>query len=257
MINRTNWKLIRAYLLYRREVDQLSKSSLRLEETLLRHLLEWVADKPFDKVTNIRPALPEYMLTIRLDGKEEILSPTYIKKNIRAAYRFFRWLIIHRIGYKDITQSWLDTLKPPRMPIEYKEHEAVTLEEIRAIARAPVFTVRDKRIRASAVFWFLSGVRVGAFVTLPLGAVDLVNLKIKQWPRLGVRTKFSKHATTNMLNIPDLLEVVREWDKEVRMKLTDKGLWFAPCSPETGKIDPSITHAGEYRSQRPAKDLRD
>jgi hypothetical protein len=82
------------------------------------------------------------------------------------------------------------------MPIEYKEHEAVTLEEIKAIARAPVTTIRDKRIRAAAIFWFLSGIRVGAFVTLPLIAVDLNNLKIKQWPRLGVRTKFRKHATT-------------------------------------------------------------
>jgi integrase len=150
------------------------------EETLLRHLLEWVADKPFEKAKNIRPGLPEYMLTARLDGKEEALSPTYVKKTICAAYRFFRWLINHRIGYKDITQSWLDTLKPPRMPIEYKEHEAVTLEEIRAIAIAPVFTLRDKRIRAAAIFWFLSGVRVGAFVTLPLVAVDLDNLKINQ-----------------------------------------------------------------------------
>jgi hypothetical protein len=88
-------------------------------------------------------------------------------------------------------------------------------------------------------------------------AVDLDNLKIKQWPRLGVRTKFSKHATTCMLNIPGLLDVVREWDTEVRAMLPDKGLWFATCLPETGKIDPSITHVGEYRYQRPAKDLRD
>lgn len=124
-------------------------------------------------------------------------------------------------------------------------------------ARAPVFTMRDKRIRAAAVFWFLSGIRVGAFVTLPLAAVDIENLKIKQWPKLGVRTKFSKHMTTDILNIPDLFEVVREWDIEVRAALPDRGLWFAPCLPETGKIDPSITHVGEYRYQRLAKDLRD
>jgi integrase len=229
---------------------------MRLEETLLRHLLEWMEEKPFEKAPGIRPTLPEYMLTIRLDGKEETLSFSYIKKTIRAAYRFFGWVIKHRIGYRDITQSWLDTLKPSRMPIEYKEHEAVTLDEIRAIAKAPVFTIRDKRIRAAAVLWFLSGIRVGAFVTLPIMAVDLDNLKIKQWPRLGVRTKFKKHATTDILNIPELLDVVREWDKEVRAALPDKGLWFAPYSPETGKIDNKITRAGEYRYQRPAKDLK-
>jgi site-specific recombinase XerC len=104
---------------------------------------------------------------------------------------------------------------------------------------------------------FLSGIRVGAFVTLPLVAVDLDNLKIKQWPRLWVRTKHNKHATTYLLNIPDLLEVVREWDYEVRAALPDTGLWFAPYSPETGKFDSTITSAGECRYKRPAKDLKD
>jgi len=47
MINRTNWKQIIAYLRYRKEVDQISNNSLRLEETWLRHLLEWADDVPF------------------------------------------------------------------------------------------------------------------------------------------------------------------------------------------------------------------
>ena len=51
------------------------------------------------------------------------------------------------------------------MTIEAKDHEAVTLEEILAITKAPVYTMRDRRIRAAAIFWFLSGIRIGAFVT--------------------------------------------------------------------------------------------
>ena len=66
------------------------------------------------------------------------------------------------------------------------------------------------------VFWFLSGIRIGAFVSLPLAAIDIDNLKIKQWPKLGVRTKFKKHATTFLLNIPELPGVVLGWDQEVR-----------------------------------------
>ncbi len=81
-----------------------------------------------------------------------------------------------------------------------------------AIANAPVFTMRDRRIRASAVFWFLSGIRIGAFVSLPIKAVDIENMTVKQWPReLGVKTKFQKHATTFLLNIPELLQVVIDW----------------------------------------------
>jgi len=48
------------------------------------------------------------------------------------------------------------------------------------IAYVPVFMIRDKRLQAAAVFWFLSGIRVGAFVSLPIKAVDIENLTIKQ-----------------------------------------------------------------------------
>ena len=257
MINRANWKAVKVYLKYRLEVDHLSRSSMHLEENWLRHLLEWANEKLFSQAPIIRPTLPEYILTARLDGKGQKLSPAYTKKVIRASFRFFSWLKTHQRGYKNITVGWIDTLKPPRMTIEYKEHEAVTLEEIRAIARAPVHTLRDRRIRAAAVFWFLSGIRIGAFVSLPLAAVDLDNLALQQWPKLGVRTKFNKHATTYLLNIPDLLFVIRDWDREVRQICGNDGLWFAPFSPETGEIIPGANQVGDQRHTRARKDLSD
>jgi integrase len=258
MIDRGNWVLVRAYLLYRQDVDQLSKSSLRLEESWLRHLLEWADNEPFIKAPKLRPTLPEYMLTARLDGLTGSLSPGYIGNAIRTAHNFLRWLTTHKQGFgKAFNQAWLDTLKSPRMTIEYHEHEAVTLEEVRAIAQAPVTNLSEKRIRAAAVFLFLSGIRIGAFVTLPLKAFDLDNLTVKQWPKLGVHTKFKKHATTYLLPIPDLLEVVKEWDKEVRASVPANGFWFAPISPENGQLDPVITHIGNYRNSGARKDLKE
>ena len=50
---------------------------------------------------------------------------------------------------------------------------------------------------------------------------------------MGVRTKNKKHATTFLLPIPELLEVVKDWDREVR-KVNPEGLWFAPFSPRQG-----------------------
>lgn len=257
MINRANWKHTEAYLLHRKEVDQLSKVSLRLEESRLRHVLEWADSQGFEKAPKIRPIFPEYMLTARIDGQEGQLSPVYVGKVIQVAQNLFKWLASHRKGFGAINQAWLDTLKTPRMTIEHEEHEAVTLEEIRAIAKAPVSTLRERRARAAAVFMFLSGARVGAFVTLPLKAVDLENLTIKQWPRLGVHTKFSKHATTYLLDIPDLVQVVKTWDKEIRAVLPDTSFWFAPISPDTGELDPTITKVGEHRHDRARKDLEE
>lgn len=248
MISRENWKHIRAYLDYRRDVDLLSKSSLRLENTWLLHLLQWAGELTFQRVQTIRPSFPQYVRDLNL-------SPIYVSHVIRSAHRFFSWLAKHQRGFGFISAAWLDTLKTPSMVIEEKKHQAVTLEEVRAIASAPVSTLRDRRIRASAVFWFLSGIRVGAFVTLPVSAVDLQTLTVKQFPRLGVKTKFKKHATTFLLDIPDLLDVVRAWDEEIR--LAGSRFWFAPFSPETGLIDPHVVQVGEHRNIRARKDLID
>jgi integrase len=80
---------------------------------------------------------------------------------------------------------------------------------------------------------------------------------IKQWPNLGVQTKFRKRATTYFLDIPDLLQVVEEWDLEVRSVLPDNSFWFAPISPESGNLDPSILEVGKQRDSRARKDLKD
>lgn len=257
MINRGNWKHVQSYLKYRKEVDQLADNSLRLEETWLRHLLEWSQENGFDKAPKIRPTFPEYMLTARLNGTGEALSPAYVQKVIRASHNFFQWLKTHQWGFSSITPAWLDTLKPPRMTVEYKEHEAVTIDEIRAIAKAPVNSLRERRIRAAAVFWFLSGIRIGAFVTLPIKAVDIENLTIKQWPKLGVHTKFQKHATTYLLDIHDLIEVIKEWDNLVRENLTENDMWFANINPETNELAIKCSCAGENRHHGARKDLKE
>jgi integrase len=257
MINRGNWKLTKVYLQYRVEVDQIGRGSASLEKRWLHHLLEWADDKSFREAESIRPSFPVYLLSARRDGKEGQLSPEYVRKVVGSARRFFKWLAVHRRGYKSGSAAWLETLRVPKMTVEPGEHEAVTLGEVRAIAVAPVRKARERRIRAAAVFLFLSGVRVGAFVTLPLMAVDLDRRTVKQWPKLDVRTKFGKHATTHLLDIPDLLAVVREWDEEVRAVLPERGLWFAHLSQDGDRIDPVVREAGVYRRTRARKDLKD
>jgi site-specific recombinase XerC len=47
----------------------------------------------------------------------------------------------------------------------------------------------NHRDQAAAAMLYLSGIRASAFVSLPIDAVDLKNMEVKQWPSLGVRTK--------------------------------------------------------------------
>jgi hypothetical protein len=77
--------------------------------------------------------------------------------------------------------------------------------------------------------------------------VDIPNRFVYQYPSLGVKTKNRKAAKTFLLDIPELLKVVQEWDDEVRAILPDNGVWFAPLSNITGLIDAGIVEVGEHR----------
>ena len=228
---------------------------MRLELTWTKHVLEWMGNTPVWNAPRIKPSLYDYLTK---PEDHEPYSSIYIRKILSTSFRFFNWIAKHYPQYqKTITVNWLDTMKPLRIVNDEKDHEFVTLEEIRKMAKAPVESLRDRRIRAAAVFWFLSGIRIGAFVTLPIRAVNLPKREIYQFPSYGVHTKFGKKGTTHLLNIPDLLQVIQEWDTEIRQYLGEDLYWFAPLSPDTGTFDPGIKKAGEFRSSRANKDLHD
>lgn len=256
MIDRSNWKASKKYLDYRLHVDQITTGSMKKEQTHLRYLLEWAQEHSYRNASTLRPTFPEYMLSARQDGEDGRLSAVYIKKALATARLFFTWLSDNETGYKHIKQSWIKTIKAKRLSDAPRNSEYVTLEEIRAIARAQVRTVRERRTRAALAFLYLSGMRIGAFVSLPLQAVDISNRSVFQYPSLGVRTKNSKHAKTFLYEIPELLEVVKQWDDEVRSILPPNGFWFAPLSPETGQIDPSVIEVGEHRTNLATRNFK-
>lgn len=123
------------------------------------------------------------------------------------------------------------------------------------LANTKVDSLIEERIRAAAIFLYLSGMRIGAFVSLPLKAVDIRNRRVIQDPSLGVRTKNSKYGVTFLLNIPELLSVVKNWDDKVRSILDDEGYWFAPFSPETCDFDVTVQEIGLHRETLARKNL--
>jgi integrase len=255
-IIKANWRYTKIYLEYRCKVDQLSTGSMKVEETYIRYILEWCGSVPFLKVKTIRPTLPEYLLSARLDDSKEQLSCTYTKKILATARRFFTWLFDNYPEYRGINQAWVKTLKSKRLPAAPQNKDIVSLEEILAIASAPVDDTFERRIRAAVVFLYLSGMRIGAFVTMPIKAVDFPNRTIMQYPSIGVKTKNGKAAKTNLLNIPELIEIVQAWDKEVRLLLPENGFWFAPLSPDLREIDQTRLTIGEHREDNARKNIK-
>lgn len=258
MILRANKFLIDRYLAYRKVYDHLDDKSVCLEQTWCRHILEWAGEHPFHDAPKIVPTFPEYVCSLRAEGKGTELSHEYRRKMIDSGRHLFRYLRIHVSGHKSISEAWLDTLKLGREAEDFGEIPSVSLEEISAIARAPVDTLNEKRTRAAACMLYGSGMRADALVSIPIEAVKVPDLEVHQLPKeFNVRTKFKKAAITFLLDIQDVLAVIKGWDHMVRAIMPPNCPWFAPINPLTGELDPEYIEAGEHRASGLRKDLKE
>ena len=112
------------------------------------------------------------------------------------------------------------------------------------------------RDQAAAALLFVSGMRASALVTLPISALDLENLTVRQWPELGVHTKNGKKATTFLLNIPDILTPIHRWDALVRLALPPTAPWYTPIEHNWGEQYLSSKAPGKTRIHALEKRLR-
>ena len=219
MIERQNYLKVKEHLKYLEEVLQLNQASVERYRFYLRHLLLWADDQNFRQVQTIRPTLPSYLSS--LPGKEGkgTLASASQKKIIDSSKRFFRWAkVTYPREMNNLPISWIDTLRRPRQPQISSENVFVSLDEVQKLLTIPVpeeslALLRDK---AAAAMLFLSGMRASAFTTLPIEAVDLDNLRLRQWPELGVHTKNGKKATTFLNNLD------RESQKKALMFIAGK-----------------------------------
>lgn len=235
MINRENYLAIQKYLTYRRDVLQKDPLTIRNDNTHLRHFLIWADATSFTEANKIRPVFSRYVATVKTteyNGRNSLLAPANAAKIVDKARRFLEWATIHLPEYRKLPADWIDTIRPPKMDVPPKERKVVTLEMVRQLIAVPDGgDYRVLRIKAAAAFLFLSGMRATAFVSLPIEAVDLEKLTVRQMTSLGVRTKNRKSAVTVLLNIPELLDVVRQWDAVIRPVLPPASPWFAPMMP--------------------------
>ncbi len=101
------------------------------------------------------------------------------------------------------------------------------------------YTLTEEADVAAVAFLFLSGMRISAFTSLPVCAVDCAQdpIPVRQWPELGVRTKNGVAATTFLLpysELADLRAIVKLWDAKVRAAVGAQGLWYPVLDPNGG-----------------------
>jgi integrase len=259
MQHQSNQELINLYFSIRKK--EISYLSLKIEHTHLLLLLNYANGIPFEDLPlKSSESFINYLLDPknRRDGKESQLSYEYIRKAASSAKNFFLWLR-DDLEMKSISNRWIKTFSYSQPASEKNVVEYFTIDEIIQIVSTPAANLKELRTRASCGFLFLSGMRIKAFVTLPILAVDINCGTVKQWPSLGVRTKLQYKATTRLLNIdnyPEIFNVVKTWDETVKSILPEYGMWFGPISPQTGKIH-QPEYLGEYRDSGFRKDLKE
>lgn len=248
MIFRPNYDDVSSFLAYHRDTLQHEGKTIDRYWVSLRPLLKWADATPFPEIKGKRPTFPAYMVAARNERDEEQpLSVTHSTRILSDSRAFLAWARVEWPSrYRELPQSWIDSLRLPRakgLQSELKEIESYTLEEVQAIAALPVSTVAERRNQAAISFLYISAMRAGAFITLPIDCVDLAERKVYQLPTRGVATKNSKAAVTSLLPIPELLRVVEAWDAYVNERLPGTGLWFpridlgrGDVTEETGRI---------------------
>lgn len=231
MIKRENWEDVNSFLEYSKIIKQSEDNTLRRVRSFLRHLLNWADDTSFTKAKDITPSFPVYLQKARNDGKNIPLSPVSMKKACEYARLFFEYMRREHPGrYKAILPSWIESIKPAKakgINSEVKVHEYYSQEDMLKIAAFVPDGIVQERDQAAMCFLFLSGMRVDAFVSLPVSCVDIARGYVQQLPGMGVRTKNRKAAITSLLAIPELTKVVKAWDEKIRGNYPDDCMWYA------------------------------
>lgn len=231
MVNRRNYHLVKEYLKHQQDTRQLDPRSVTRYWFYLKFILLWTDEIRFNKLAGIHTAFAVFLATTRLDGRAGSLDPDTLKKIIQTAKRFLTWLKMkYPQEFRELSIDWINELCPPRGIESIDEHVFVTIDEVRQLAaiEIPEDDLALRRDQAGTAMLFLSGMRAGAFGTLPIAALDLRQREVKQWTSLGVETKNNKSATTYLLDIPDLLVVVEKWDLYIRTQLPSTAMWYTP-----------------------------
>lgn len=234
MINRENYLDVKAFKEYQIRVRQAGYNSVNAQYLRLIHLMTWSDSDPFHGAPRSKMTFQAYLEGLNTP-KGQRLGPAYLSAVFKTTRAFLTWVKRQYPNrYKAVEDSWIESMRPSRGRSEsavLKTREYFTLENVLKILELPADTVAKRRNKAAMAFLFLSGMRIGAFLTLPIDCVDLEEWKVYQLPEKGVRTKNSKAAITYLLQVPELREVVKAWDDEIRPALPGTALWYTFLDP--------------------------
>ena len=259
-MNQDNLRDIMAYMKYKENILQNDKLTLKARLSELKHLLRWAGEIQFNDVAGLEPSFPVFLSSDRVDHRAQPFTPVYLYGVCKEARRFFTWAVVEWPDrYMNIKSSWIQSLRPRKadgLQSVLARRQYWEYEDILKIAALKLDRLSDRRDQAAACFLYLSGMRITAFLTLPIACVHLDRRQVEQLPSQGVKTKFHKAAVTSLLPIPKLLEVVQAWDQLIRADLPDHLPWYAGFRVGGGLRFGDVAGSPEARRMTISKGIR-
>ncbi len=191
-------------------------------------------------------------------NSQDKISISYCYDNLRHLKDFFMWLSEQPNYKRKINKTAIEYLNLLKKEVrEAKETKSVkypTLEMIKmVIENLKGKTEIEMRDRALFALAFLTGARITAIRTLPMGSFDKKELIISQDPALKVETKFSKKITSVLVpfGYKESIDYFIEWfdylEKEKEFKPDDP--IFPATKIENGKDNICYYNTGEVEAR--------
>lgn len=191
----------RRFFDYQRASGGYAENSIETYEKALLRWQEFTSDEDFRLFNKASAMQFKVWLADRNGVGDEKLSVSYQYHTLRKLKAFFRWLAEQDAYKQSIKVTDIDFLnlgkKESRQARQSGRRKIPTIEQVQTVIEfiEPVTEV-DRRDRALISFSLLTGARISAIVSLPIGAFDRDDLVVNQDPSLGVKTKYAKRITT-------------------------------------------------------------
>ncbi len=191
----------RRFFDYQRASGGYAENSIETYEKALLRWQEFTHDEDFRSFNKANAMQFKSWLADRDGAGDEKLSVSYQYHTLRKLKAFFRWLAEQDAYKQSIKITDIDFLnlgkKESRQARQSGRRKIPTIEQVQTVIEfiEPITEV-DRRDRALISFSLLTGARISAIVSLPIGAFDRDDLVVDQDPSLGVKTKYAKRITT-------------------------------------------------------------
>lgn len=182
---------IQSFLEYCDQTKQNCRETVALRKNQLRYLQNWAEANLLSESPKRKVSFPTYLSNLRSeDSSSRLLCNTSIHAMLNASRMFFTWAKgEYPDRYGNIPTTWIDSLRLPRHLKNSelaKEHEYYSFEDMLKIAALKPSAIMERRRQAAMIFMYLTEMRTGAFLTLPIECVDMNQMKVFQVPAMGV-----------------------------------------------------------------------